>query len=118
MSQTESTLLRFTPSTLPGATGAWVGKSTLRLFVQTVQAPAQVAVSAVNGAWSEDSVTAATAPPLGAQVTVLAVTPADAGQWIDVDVTQLMRDWLNNAAVNDGIALSAPSWFQLSPWSR
>ncbi len=106
VSGTSTALLRFDLGTLPAnARAVDVNRATLRIFVNRVNTPGVVTVSAVNGAWNENAVTAQTLPPTGNAVEVFPVT--DEGQFVTVDVTPLVQAWLTTPAKNFGLALSA-----------
>lgn len=104
---TERGLLKFklTPSLPAGTRGSFVGKATLKLFVRTLGAPGQVVVRRVTGAWDEQSVTDATFPTLGVMETTATLGNGSDGKWVTFDVTQLVRDWLDNVLPNNGVAL-------------
>jgi hypothetical protein len=101
-------------STLPAGTpGSAVQRATLRLFLANVTAPGAVDVYAVSDPWDELTITGRTAPPLGALVaTTDHVSLADRGQFLTIDVTPLVRQWLGddgaggNGLVNQGLALA------------
>lgn len=102
-------LLKFklTPSLPPGTVGGHVGKATLKIFIDSVTTPGSLSVYRVTGAWAEESVTGATAPALGSLETTVSVNASQAGKWLTVDLTQLVKDWLNNALPNNGVAVVA-----------
>ena len=97
------TFLRFDGSTLP--VGQVVAKATLRLFVTAVNDPGPVQVYTVTGPWSEDTLSASVAPPLGALVGTINVTAADETGFVVVDVTNVVRARLAGTLVNGGLAL-------------
>jgi hypothetical protein len=89
-----------------GTTGAQVARATLRLFVQDVKAGGSFDVVRVLSAWTEDTVSAANAPALGAVVaSAVPVTTTAPRTFITIDVTAAVRDWLNGALPNNGLAL-------------
>ena len=102
---TDRSFVKFNLSTLPaGTTGNSVAKATLRLWVNTVTASGSMNIVRVTGAWAEDTITNATAPSLGSnEATGVPVT--DANSFVTVDVTALVKDWLNGVLANNGIAL-------------
>ena len=104
---TERTFVKFDLSTLPaGTTGNNVAKATLRVWVNTVTTPGSMNVVRVTSAWSEGTITDATAPSLGSnEATGVPVTQA--ASFVIVDVTALVKDWLNGVLPNNGIALVA-----------
>jgi hypothetical protein len=100
-------LLRFDLSTLPAATtAAKVVKATLALYVNRVTTPGAVEVQTVNGPWTEAGVTAATAPPTSGLGSGPSVPIATAGQFVTVDVTAQVKNWVTNPGANFGLALA------------
>ena len=104
--------LRFDLGSLPfGTVGSDVAKATLVLGVGKVRSAGSFEVFRVLGSdpdeWSELGVTAANAPPLAAspEASGIAVAPADRSGFKTVDVTALVRDWLDGALPNNGVAL-------------
>ncbi|HEX9446207.1 MAG TPA: DNRLRE domain-containing protein, partial [Candidatus Binatia bacterium] len=108
---TSTGFIQFDLSTLPAGTLPQdVVKANLTLYVTvaSVKVPGSFAVKRVTGAWDELTITAATAPAIGP--TVVAGVPialTDASQFIAVDVTSLVQDWLGGIAPNRGVALVA-----------
>lgn len=78
--------------------------ATLRLFVSEVQVSGAIEVKMVSGAWDESSLTASTAPSLGATVATLNVSSAELRRYATVDVTAAVQQWLTGAP-NYGLAL-------------
>ena len=98
-------LLRFDLGTLPaGTTAMQISRATLRVFVNRVNTPGVITVSALKAAWAENAVTAQTLPATGSAVEVFAVT--DEGQFVTVDVTSLVQAWITAPANNFGMALT------------
>ncbi len=64
-----------------------------------------VSVQTVGGAWGEYSVTYATLPAMGTAVQVFPVSQA--GAYVTVDVTTVVRGWVGVPATNNGLALTA-----------
>lgn len=98
--------IRFDLGTLPtGTSGTQVAKATLVLFADTATAGSTFDVMRVTGTWAESTITNNTAPALGAAVAT--AVPASANAFVAVDVTPLVRDWLDGGLANNGIALVA-----------
>ncbi|HET9317662.1 MAG TPA: DNRLRE domain-containing protein, partial [Vicinamibacteria bacterium] len=89
----------------PGTTGDHVAMATLRLYASKVRNPSTLTVSRVTGAWNEATLTSATVLELTPEVSGVAVTQAE--EFVTVDVTQLVRDWVGGSQPNDGLALVA-----------
>lgn len=98
--------LQFDLATLPA--GVSVGKATLRLFVNTVTTGGSFDVYQVDGPWSESALTYNNEPSLGASATGLhpvAVTTATQNQFVVMDITALVQDWVSGLVPNNGVAL-------------
>ena len=100
----QNTFLKFDLVTLPtGTAGTNIAKATLVLYAQTVARAGSFDVVAVTGAWSEATITSANVPERAeVEAADVDVTKND---YITVDLTGLIRDWLNGVITNDGIAL-------------
>jgi hypothetical protein len=98
-------LLDFNLSALPaGLTGASILKANLTIYVNRVEAPGSIEVLQVNTGWTEKTVTFATQP----QTTPLGINAAVAGSgYLTLDVTPLVRRWIDNLAGQHGFALTA-----------
>lgn len=106
-------LVRFDLSTLPsGTTGSAVARATLFLYVNKVNAPGALDITAALNGWTESAVTQSSTPGAGAPVAT-GLSTAAAGQWIAVDVTSIVRTWVDLPSSNFGFTLapaaSAPS---------
>lgn len=104
-------LARFDLTALPnGAAGAAVDKAILRLWVSKVRRAGSIAIHEAAGAWSEASVNWGNAPPLGRLIATVPISPADERNFLTVDLTDLVRDWLDAAAsggdINHGIVIA------------
>jgi len=67
-------------------------------------------VDYVNSTWSESTIDASNAPPLGAAIASnVDVTTADKNQYILVNVTSAVQAWLNGSETNNGLAVVANS---------
>jgi hypothetical protein len=86
------------PANLP------IQSARLRLFVSEVQVSGPVDVKLVNGSWDEATLTANTAPSLGATVATAQVSSADLRRYLSIDVTNAVQEWINGQP-NYGLAL-------------
>ncbi|HEX6731243.1 MAG TPA: DNRLRE domain-containing protein [Pyrinomonadaceae bacterium] len=106
---------KLTPILPTGTTGNRVGKATFKIFVNEVITAGSFEAYRVAGSWTESVITDGTAPLLGNLEGSIVVSPENRGQWITVDVTQLVKDWLDAVLPNNGIALVAqPGGAQIS----
>ncbi len=101
-----TTFIRFDLSGIPSSvTGSMVAKGTLKIFVGTVTTPGSFNIDLVTSSWAEKTITANSEPTLGSAIaSAIPVTTADKDQYILVDVTAAVVDWLNGT-VNDGLAI-------------
>ena len=96
--------LQFDLSPLPvGTTASAVAKATLRLWVNRVGFAGSIDVSQVNAAWSESTITFNSAPPASLLASGKAVTAA---QWVVVDVTSVVKQWVTSPSANHGIEVT------------
>src|SRR5438093_1525683 len=99
--------IRFDLSTLPpGTTGSEVTRATLMVFVDAVRVPGSLDVRQVTSAWSEATISGTNEPTLGATIASALLAPPK-NEFLLVDVTAMVKDWLDGVAPNDGVALVA-----------
>ncbi|HEY5908556.1 MAG TPA: DNRLRE domain-containing protein, partial [Vicinamibacteria bacterium] len=103
------TFVRFNLAALP--TGATISKATLRVWVSAVTTSGTVEVAPVLTPWLEGTLNHATAPTLGSAVATLPVATANRKNWVSVDVTALVQEWLDGTLPNNGIALQGVAPF-------
>lgn len=104
--------LKFSFSTLPiGTTGNQIRNATLLLWVNTVTSSPAFDVKPVMGSWTEATLNASNAPALG--VTVVEASSVGLG-YKAVDLTTLVKQWLDGTTVNNGIALIPTGVFNFS----
>ena len=98
-------LLNFALSPLPsGITGANIDKARLVFFVKSVPTSGKLEVSPVTSTWAEGTVNTATAPTVGSSLaTSAALSRSDT--YYAVDITQLVKNWLDKPASSFGLAL-------------
>src|SRR5579859_3860036 len=107
--------IRFDLTSFPaGLTGSNISKATVRLNVNGVTTGGTFDVYEVSKSWTEGSITYNNAPALGAKVNSAVMIPASKRNFIDVDVTQALQDWLNSVQGNYGIALVPSSGSAIS----
>ena len=106
--QGATSYLQFDLSAFPA--GVTVNKATLRLYVDSVDDKGGAFdVYQLNTSWNEKSLTSITAPALGPSATggqPITVSQASANQFVLVDITTLVQEWLSGAAPNHGVALA------------
>ena len=99
--------LQFNLSALPANAG--VSKATLRLYVDSVGQTGRLDAYEIDSPWTESQLTAGNAPPIGSSATggnPASLTAASIGQFVLLDVTQLVQKWLGDTTPNDGLALA------------
>ncbi|MBA3564580.1 MAG: DNRLRE domain-containing protein [Gammaproteobacteria bacterium] len=80
----------------------------LKLHVQDVLDPGVLDIHAAQGVWNELSLTHRNKPPYDpAPLASVALTGADEGNVISVDVTSLVQQWAASPSAAFGIALSS-----------
>jgi hypothetical protein len=101
-----TSFVRFDLSGIPSSvTGSMVAKGTLKIFVGTVTTVGSFNVDLVTSSWSENTITANSEPTLGTAIaSAIPVATADKDQYILINVTTAVVDWLNGTP-NDGLAL-------------
>jgi len=101
------TYIKFDLSRLPeGTTGDQVKKATVRLFVSGFTHSGSFDVQRVASSWDEETLTGETLPRLGMiDVTGVRVARNSRGHYLIFDITALVKDWVNQAQPNYGIAL-------------
>ena len=100
------TLIQFDLGSLPaGTTAASVAKANLVLFVSKIGTAGAISVNAASGSWQEGTVTGANTPAIGATV-ASAVPVGNAGVYLVVDATAVVKSWLSGAP-NQGFILTA-----------
>jgi len=105
--KTQGSYIKFSliPPMLAGTVGDDVERAILKLFVGKVRRAGSFDVVRVTGAWTENAITDATAPSLGAtEVSGVALTASDENAYVAVDLTALVKAWLDGLA-NNGVAL-------------
>jgi hypothetical protein len=107
----QTTYIKFDLSSIPtGYSSTNVAKATLKLYVNSVSRAGSFNVDFVNGSWAEKTVTANLAPALGSSIaSSVPLTTARANNYVEIDVTTALGEWLNGSQPNDGIALVANS---------
>jgi hypothetical protein len=95
----------------PGAEAGQLLKATLSVYLLGSISPGVIHVYAVNGSWKETSVNGLTAPPLlscpHTNQPYAAARVEGAKTWMNFDITELVRDWLDGTQPNHGLALVA-----------
>jgi len=99
------TYLNFSFAALPESTaGADIESATLRLWVQKVRRGGTLNLNVVTSAWDEDSVDPML-PPLNDFVSQFQVEDGHVGRYLEVDVTGIVRAWLDDPFSNRGLML-------------
>ncbi len=100
-------------SSLPqNVAAANVAKATLKLYLSPGTNPSgTIDIYPITSAWTEATLNASSPPALVSTAFATGISVGKANSFLVVDVTQLVKDWLNGSANggidNDGIALVA-----------
>jgi hypothetical protein len=102
-----TSFIRFDLSMLPiDVTGNAIQKATLRLFIGQVGREGSFDVSRVQGNWNEATLSFDTAAGIVGNVeTVVSVAADDANEYLLVDLTALVKEWVDGTQPNEGVAL-------------
>jgi hypothetical protein len=109
-SPTAGALMRFDLSQLTsaGLTAGQVTRATVTLYRTAVATGGNVDVCEVSGSWAEKTVVYSSKPALGGPhptiQAALNVASGSAGQYLSLDITTAVKDWLNGTT-NNGIAI-------------
>lgn len=105
--QIRKAYMQFDLSTLPGGlSGAQVSKATLRLFVSKTTKAGSFDVVRLTSAWNEFGITGFAAPTEGTtEVSAVPLTLTDKTVFKTIDVTAVVRDWIDGVLTNNGLAL-------------
>ncbi len=106
VTQGATSFIQFNLSSLPA--NATVTKATLRLYVDAVSTAGSFDVYAVDTPWSEGTLNFTNSPTPGLSATgskATSISNANANQFVLIDVTTLVQEWLNGTAANNGLAL-------------
>ncbi len=96
--------VQFSMAGLPaGMTSTNVDKAVLTVYVNKVNTAGSVDVRQVTSAWAENTLTFNNTPLLGA--IVASAVPVGSTGFVQVDVTSLVRIWVDNPLSNLGIAI-------------
>ncbi len=98
---------KFDLSTLPGDLSSdSIEKATLKLWVKSVLVEGDIDFHLVKGDWSENTLTESTIPLFNPmQFNTLTIAKGDEGKIVEVDVTKVVKNWINGDVANYGIAI-------------
>jgi microcystin-dependent protein len=98
--------VRFDLTPLPvGIMPTDIEQAILRVWVQDLKQAGAIDLHVVTGAWDEATLTAGTVPAFLAAFTTVALIAADKQAFVNIDVTQQVRDWAGGIVANNGLAL-------------
>jgi Collagen triple helix repeat (20 copies) len=107
----QTALIKFSlpdrPESTAGATLRDVESATLTLFVDEVDAGGNIRFRRVMEDWQEAGVTGGSSPALGPIILATTLGIENEKEFITVDVTVLVRDWIDAPHLNHGIAAVA-----------
>lgn len=96
----------------PNVAAANVEKATLKLFLSTATNPSgAIDIYPVTSSWTESTLSPSSPPAIASTAFATAIAVGKANSFLVVDVTQLVKEWMNGPSnggiANDGIALVA-----------
>lgn len=101
-------LIRFDLGTLPqGTVGLDVERATVLLWVNNVATAGSVELYALTSPWSESTVTYAARPGMGSLIATVPIAASMEAGYVTVDVSSLVRYWLDTPGSEHGIAITA-----------
>ena len=84
-----------------------INKATLKFFVSKVNAAGSLTIRQVQGPWTEASIPkAGVSPVLSLLKKVVKINKSYQGRWVQIDVTNIVKEWVVTPASNRGVALS------------
>ena len=105
-----TSFMQFNLSTIPAS--ATVSKATLRLYVNAVAGAGSFDIYEVDTPWAENPLNFTNTPATGLPVTgsrPVSIGPSNSDQFVLVDVTSLVQEWVNGTVANNGLALKLAS---------
>ncbi len=100
-------LLRFNLNSLPPIPSTQIAKATLFIYIKTVKTAGTLNVSPITSNWTESAVITGADPTVGlSSSTSATIASTDTNTYFSVDVTNLVKDWIDIPAANFGLALS------------
>jgi hypothetical protein len=98
--------IRVDLSTLPpGTTSSQISHASMLLWVAKVDTGGIVDVSPVTDSWDEHTITGSTIPAAGRPVATVQVSPGNLNQYVVIDLTELVKIWVDYPNQNHGVVL-------------
>lgn len=101
--------LKFTLTGLPqGTTGGQIDSAYLRVFISKAQGSGSLSVHSVSGIWNENFLSGANTPDVtSVPADIESVAVANRYKYVLLDVTPIVRQWVDGEIENHGVALRA-----------
>ncbi len=112
ISSTEKGFLQFDLTDLPAGVGSSdVERANVKIYVANLTTPGSFQICPVTSAWSEGTITHNNAPGFNCAIASAngSVGSGDRQHYITVDVTSIVKYWLDNPGSNYGVALTSTS---------
>ncbi|MDB6173442.1 MAG: Collagen triple helix repeat-containing protein [Chthoniobacteraceae bacterium] len=94
----------------PGISGAQISRVILRLYPSVLSTDSSFHISLAAGDWTQETLTEANAPSvLEPELIAVPLPKGMKGAFINLDVTEIVKGWLEAPATNHGFVLSAPA---------
>ena len=110
VTQGATTFIQFNLGNVPA--NATVSKASLRLYVDAVTKTGAFDIYEVDTPWTEGSLNFTNAPTPGLSATgthPVTISASNVNQFILVDITNLVQEWVNGTVSNNGLALKLTS---------
>ncbi|MFN0205879.1 MAG: DNRLRE domain-containing protein [Planctomycetota bacterium] len=99
----------------PGTTGAQIEVARLQIFVNKVSTVGSLDVLPVTATWEEFALNTGNVPSLGTAVASnVAIGVDDKLEFVNIDITNLVRDWVDQPQTNFGVVLTPSAGSNLS----
>ena len=100
-----TSFVQFELSTIPAGTlSSQVSKATLTFYVSKINTPGRLDIRTVNALWNEYSLTYLNTPARGKAIATSS-TVSRPGTFVTVDVTDLVKSWIDSPSSNHGVAI-------------
>ncbi len=108
----EQGFVKFDLSPLP--TEEQIERALLRLWLNHVKKPGTLRLHEILADWNEDHIRGPNLPPIAPAFKSVAIKKHDQNTFLTIDITAIVKDWLENPSTNFGLALIADDRHRLN----